>query len=134
MFICFFVFGSARSPVALARAKEESLAANPCSAVLVFSAGVISTEVGYCQGKVPNPTYEDVCSGQTGHVEVVQVVYDPDQVGAVVSVALFGFGVGVSLFGFGVGGYCFGFGVGGYRLWTTVHHSATASLFYKFSP
>jgi len=41
--------------------------------------GVISTEVGYSQGNVPNPTYDAVCSGQTGHVEVVQVTYDPDQ-------------------------------------------------------
>jgi peptide-methionine (S)-S-oxide reductase len=42
--------------------------------------GVISTEVGYSQGKVPNPSYEDVCSGTTGHTEVVKVVYDPDAV------------------------------------------------------
>ena len=35
--------------------------------------GVISTQVGYCNGEMDNPTYDDVCSGQTGHCEVVQV-------------------------------------------------------------
>jgi peptide-methionine (S)-S-oxide reductase len=46
-------------------------------------AGVLSTAVGYAGGHTPNPTYEEVCSGGTGHTEVVQVVYDP----AVVSFA-----------------------------------------------
>jgi len=39
--------------------------------------GVYSTMVGYAAGLTPNPTYQEVCSGQTGHNEVVQVVYDP---------------------------------------------------------
>ncbi len=39
--------------------------------------GVWSTAVGYAAGETPNPTYEEVCSGQTGHNEVVLVVYDP---------------------------------------------------------
>jgi peptide-methionine (S)-S-oxide reductase len=42
--------------------------------------GVYSTAVGYAGGYSPNPTYEETCSGQTGHTEVVQVVYDPAQV------------------------------------------------------
>lgn len=42
--------------------------------------GVWVTAVGYAAGTTPNPTYEEVCSGQTGHNEVVLVVYDPAQV------------------------------------------------------
>jgi hypothetical protein len=47
--------------------------------------GVIATEVGYSQGKVEDPSYEDVCSGQTGHVEVVQVTYNSQEVGRCLS-------------------------------------------------
>jgi peptide-methionine (S)-S-oxide reductase len=42
--------------------------------------GVISTQVGYAGGYTPNATYREVCSGMTGHNEVVRVVYDPRQV------------------------------------------------------
>ncbi|MBL6642841.1 MAG: peptide-methionine (S)-S-oxide reductase MsrA [PS1 clade bacterium] len=42
--------------------------------------GVYSTQVGYAGGFTPNPSYEEVCSGQTGHNEVVQVVFDPAQI------------------------------------------------------
>jgi len=42
--------------------------------------GVYVTAVGYAAGHTPNPTYEEVCSGMTGHNEVVLVAYDPQQV------------------------------------------------------
>lgn len=44
-------------------------------------AGVFTTAVGYAGGHTPNPTYREVCSGLTGHNEVVRVVYDPQSIG-----------------------------------------------------
>jgi peptide-methionine (S)-S-oxide reductase len=43
--------------------------------------GVISTAVGYAGGYTPNPTYEETCSGETGHAEVVLIAYDPERIG-----------------------------------------------------
>ena len=42
--------------------------------------GVVTTAVGYAGGYTPNATYEEVCSGRTGHAEVVRVIYDPNKV------------------------------------------------------
>ena len=51
--------------------------------------GVYSTAVGYAGGLSPHPTYEEVCSGQTGHTEAVLVVFDPQIVSRDVLLALF---------------------------------------------
>lgn len=41
--------------------------------------GIYSTQVGYSNGSTPNPTYSEVCSGLTGHTEVIRVVFDPTE-------------------------------------------------------
>jgi len=42
--------------------------------------GIVSTAVGYAGGYTPNPTYQEVCTGRTGHAEIVRVVYDPARI------------------------------------------------------
>lgn len=42
--------------------------------------GVEAVVSGYCGGTVPNPTYEQICTGRTGHAEVIQIMYDPEKV------------------------------------------------------
>jgi peptide-methionine (S)-S-oxide reductase len=49
-------------------------------AVFVRVRGVVDVQSGYCNGQVQHPTYEQVCGGDTGHNEVVRVVYDPAQI------------------------------------------------------
>ncbi len=51
--------------------------------------GVVTTAVGYAGGHSPNPTYEEVCSGRTGHTEATLVVYDPTRVSAEELLAVF---------------------------------------------
>lgn len=51
--------------------------------------GVFTTAVGYSGGHTPNPTYDEVCSGLTGHTEVVLVVYDPARIEFTALLALF---------------------------------------------
>lgn len=50
-------------------------------AVYEMVQGVLAVESGYCNGHASNPSYEQVCSGLTGHVEVVRVHFDPSQIG-----------------------------------------------------
>ncbi|EER17291.1 Peptide methionine sulfoxide reductase msrA, putative, partial [Perkinsus marinus ATCC 50983] len=62
-------------------AMEQALFGMGCfwcsEALFVDMKGIFSTQVGYAQGKTPNPTYEEVCSGQTNHSEVVRIIYNP---------------------------------------------------------
>lgn len=49
-------------------------------AVYLRVRGVLAVESGYCNGHVVNPSYEQVCAGNTGHVEVVRITFDPAQI------------------------------------------------------
>ncbi len=64
--------------------RENATLAGGCfwclEAVFEQLRGVEKVESGYCGGHVPNATYKQVCSGATGHAEVVQVTFDPDAV------------------------------------------------------
>ena len=51
--------------------------------------GILDTKVGYVNGKIENPTYEDVCKGTTGFVEAVEVVYDKNQISLAFLLQLF---------------------------------------------
>jgi len=50
-------------------------------AVYLLVDGVTAVESGYCNGQLRNPTYEQVCGGNTGHAEVVRVTFDPARIG-----------------------------------------------------
>ena len=58
-------------------------------AVFVQVKGVLDVESGYCNGQSRNPTYEQVCSGMTGHNEVVRLVYDPQIISTRVLLEIF---------------------------------------------
>lgn len=64
--------------------RETATLAGGCfwclEAVYELVRGVEGVKSGYAGGDAPNPTYEQVCSGRTGHAEVVQVTFDPDEV------------------------------------------------------
>ncbi len=64
---------------------EQATLAGGCfwclEAVFLELRGVEKVESGYAGGTVPNPTYEQVCTGRTGHAEVVQVTFDPSVIG-----------------------------------------------------
>jgi peptide-methionine (S)-S-oxide reductase len=64
-----------------AMAQETLVIAGGCfwcvEAVYSELKGVIKAESGYCGGQVPNPSYEQVCAGTTGHAEAVRITYDP---------------------------------------------------------
>ena len=49
-------------------------------AVFLLVDGVTAVESGYCNGHVANPSYEQVCTGDTGHAEVVRIVFDPERI------------------------------------------------------
>lgn len=49
-------------------------------AVFLEVDGVLAVESGYCNGHLPNPSYEQVCSGKTGHAEVVRITSDPQRI------------------------------------------------------
>ncbi len=49
-------------------------------AVFELVDGVLAVESGYCNGQLPNPSYEAVCTGTTGHAEVVRVTFDADRI------------------------------------------------------
>lgn len=64
---------------------KEAVFANGCfwgseKGIWRLPKGIHSTAVGYCAGFTPNPTYEEACSGLTGHTEGVRVVYNPEEV------------------------------------------------------
>ena len=80
--------GSMAIPLGLAAAaepkKETAIFAGGCfwgmEHILREIPGVLTTEVGYTGGKFPNPTYQQICTGLTGHAEAVKITYDPEVV------------------------------------------------------
>ncbi len=77
-----FVHGTSLEPP-FARGLEQAVFAMGCfwGAERRFwtSTGIYTTAAGYCGGFTPNPTYEEISTGRTGHAEAVLIVFDPDQ-------------------------------------------------------
>jgi len=78
-----FVLGT--DQVAVPEGHKVAVFANGCfwgseKGIWRFPYGIYSTAVGYCAGFTPNPTYNEACSGMTGHTEGVRVVYDPKEI------------------------------------------------------
>ena len=68
----------------MSKGKETIVLGGGCfwctEAVFSELSGVLSAEPGYSGGTVPNPSYEQVCTGTTGHAEVVRITYDPEAI------------------------------------------------------
>jgi len=79
-----FVFGLIISSSAMAKNLEQATLGGGCfwctEAVYLELKGVVDVKPGYSGGQVKNPSYEQVCTGTTGHAEVVEITYDADVV------------------------------------------------------
>ena len=73
------------SEIAMEQATEKATLGGGCfwctEAIYRQMVGVTDVRPGYCGGSLKNPTYKEVCTGETGHAEVVQVTFNPEKVG-----------------------------------------------------